>query len=214
MKPAPKVLLIIVLLIGCLVASGGTSSAQYGSFYGGIYGGYAWPQDMTWQSESTGEKLNLGVDNTGLIGFKFGYILPQARMIALELDYHHLFETKYGPSTTSSGVKEAGDVYLDSFFFNLILRYPQGRIRPFIGAGIGFSTINLSNVETVGGRSFYQEEYETSFAWQLLAGLNFQLAPNLSADLMYRYFGTDPHLAFVDVEYRASIFSVGLNFHF
>jgi len=69
-------------------------------------------------------------------------------------------------------------------------------------------------VETVGGGSFYQEEYETSFAWQFLGGLNFQIAPNLSADLTYRYFGTDPHLAFVDVEYRASMVSLGLNFHF
>jgi opacity protein-like surface antigen len=213
MKRIGKVSLVILFLIGVLAASGGTSLAQMRPFYGGVYGGYSWPQDMSWQSDSTGENINLEVDNAGVIGFKFGFILPQARMLALEFDYHHLLETNYGPGGNSL-VKESGDVYLDNFFFNLILRYPQGRVHPFVGVGIGFSTISFSNVETVGGRSFYQEEYATSFAWQFLAGLNFEIAPNLSADLTYRYFGTDPHLAFVDVEYRTSIFSVGLNFHF
>jgi opacity protein-like surface antigen len=213
MKRMGKIFFVILFLIGILAASEGASLAQYGAFYGGVYGGYVWPQNMTWQSESTGENITLGVDNGGLIGFKFGYILPQARMVALELDYHHIFETNYGPGGNSQ-VRQSGDIFLDNFFFNLILRYPQGWVRPFVGAGIGFSTVNFSNVETVGGRSFYQEEYESSFAWQLLAGLNFHLAPTLSADLTYRYFGTDPHLAFVDVEYRASILSVGLNFHF
>jgi len=213
MKRATKVSVVILFLIGILVAADGTSLAQYGSFYGGVYGGYVWPQDMTWQSESTGENITLGIENGGLIGFKFGFILPQARMIALELDYHHLFETNYGPGGNSQ-VSESGDIFLDNFFFNLILRYPRGWVRPFVGVGIGFSSVNFSNAETVGGGSFYQEEYETSFAWQFLGGLNFQIAPNLSADLTYRYFGTDPHLAFVDVEYRASMVSLGLNFHF
>ncbi len=44
--------------------------------------------------------------------------------------------------------------------------------------------------------------------------MNIDIAPNLSMDLTYRYFGTDPHMSYVDVEYRTSIFTVGLNFHF
>jgi opacity protein-like surface antigen len=213
MKLIVRVSLAILLVIGVLMGSSGSTFAQMRPFYVGVFGGYSLPQNMTWQSKSTGEKLDLGVDNAGVIGFKVGYILPQARMLALEFEYYHLFENNYGPGGTAF-VREAGNVYLDNFFFNLLLRYPQGKIRPYVGAGIGFSNINFRNVETFRGRSFFQEENTTTFAWQFLAGLNLEIAPNISADLTYRYFGTDPHLDFVDVEYRTSIVSAGINFHF
>ena len=74
--------------------------------------------------------------------------------------------------------------------------------------------VNTMNVETTARLSIFQEETVSSFAWQLLAGLNFELVPGLSADFTYRYFGTNPHLAIVDLKYRASILSAGINFHF
>jgi len=219
MKLFAKVTVAVLFMILVLMGSSGSTFAQTRPFYIGVFGGASIPQNMSWKSIATGQSTDLGVDNSGVLGFKGGYILPQARMIALELEYYHIFENNYGPGGTST-VRESGNVYLDNFFFNFILRYPQGRIHPFVGAGIGFSTINISNVETlrnpVTGRevSSYQSEYATSFAWQFLGGLNMEIAPNISADLMYRYFGTDPSLAFVNVQYRTSIVSAGINFHF
>jgi opacity protein-like surface antigen len=213
MRLFSRVTIVLLFTMGVFLASSSNASAQYRPFYAGVFGGVSIPQNMSWKSISTGQSIDLGVDNSGVLGFKGGYVLPQARMIALELEYYHIFENNYGPGGTST-VRESGNVYLDNFFFNFILRYPQGRIHPFIGAGIGFSTMNISNVETVRGVTFYQSEYSTSFAWQFLAGLNLEIAPNLSADLTYRYFGTNPSLAFVDVEYQTSIFSAGINFHF
>lgn len=217
MKPIVRGSLVILVMVGIVMGTGGGAFAQTRPFYAGVFGGYSIPQNMSWKSIATGQSIDLGVDNAGVFGFKGGFILPQARMIALELEYYHVFENNYGPGGTST-VQESGNVYLDNFFFNFILRYPQGKIHPFVGAGIGFSSVNFSNVETVtvGGvrRSAYQSEYSTSFAWQFLGGLNLEIAPNISADLMYRYFGTDPSLAFVDVQYRTSIFSAGINFHF
>lgn len=213
MKPIAKIAAVVLLLVGGLIASDSGAVAQMRPFYFGLYGGYSMPENMSWQNNSTGERIDFNVDNAGVIGFKTGFILPQARMLALEFEYNHIFEHNYGPGGNSF-VTETGDVFLDNFLFNLILRYPHGRIHPYVGAGIGFTSINLQNIEKVGGRSFYQEEYETSFSWQFLAGLNLEIAPNISADLTYRYFGTDPHLNFVDVKYRTSIVSAGLNFHF
>ena len=187
--------------------------AQMRPFYGGVFGGYTIPQNMNWEDKSTGDNFDLNVDETGMIGFKLGYILPRARVLALELEYYHIFEHNYGPGGNSF-VSEAGNLYLDNFFFNLLLRYPQGKIHPYIGAGIGFSDVYTKNVETTARLSIFQEETVSSFAWQLLAGLNFELVPGLSADFTYRYFGTNPHLAIVDLKYRASILSAGINFHF
>jgi len=203
----------ILFMIGILLAPTGSAVAQTRPFYIGVFGGYTIPQNMTWESKITGESLNINVDNTGMIGFKFGYILPPVRFLALEFEYNHIFEHNYGPAE-ASGVREAGDVYLDNFFFNLLLRYPQGRIHPYVGAGIGWSYFNIRNLETFRGFTEVQEESNTAFAWQFLGGVNFEIVPNISVDLTYRYFGTDPHLSVVDAEYRTSVISAGLNFHF
>ena len=203
----------ILFMLVVLMAPTGSAVAQTRPFYLGIFGGYTIPQNMTWQSKVSGETLNLDVDNTGMIGFKLGYILPQARMLALEFEYNHIFEHNYGPAETSH-VREAGDVYLDNFFFNLLLRFPQGKIHPYVGAGIGFSYFDIKNLETFRGFTVEERESDTAFAWQFLGGVNFEIVPNISADLTYRYSGTDPHLSVVDVEYRTSVISAGINFHF
>ncbi len=203
----------IIFMIVLLMTPTGSAIAQTRPFYFGIFGGYTIPQDMTWHSKTSDDRLDLNVDNAGMIGFKLGYILPQARMLAFEFEYNHIFEHDYGPGGTSR-VREAGDVYLNNFFFNLLLRYPQGKIHPYIGAGIGFSYFDIRNFETFRGITFEDRESETAFAWQFLAGVNFEIVPNISADLTYRYFGTDPHLSIVDVEYRTSVISAGINFHF
>ncbi len=208
-----RAIVAITSMVLIMTAPAGNAFGQMRPFYGGAFGGYVIPQNMNWEDKSTGDNFDLHVDETGMIGFKLGYILPQARVFALELEYYHIFEHNYGPGGNSF-VIEAGDLYLDNFFFNLIIRYPRGRIHPYIGAGIGFSDTNSKNIETTARLSVLQEETVSSFAWQFLAGLNFEIAPGLSADLTYRYFGTDPHLEFVDLKYRASILSAGINFHF
>ncbi len=205
--------LAITFIIVVFMSPTGSAIAQVRPFYGGVFGGYTITQDMTWHSKTSGDSLDLNVDNTGMFGFKGGFIIPQAPVLALEFEYYHIFEHNYGPAQTSR-VTETGNVYLDNFFFNLLLRYPQGRIHPYVGAGIGFSSFNIINLETFRGITFEQREYETSFAWQFLGGLNFEIAPNLSVDLTYRYFGTDPHLTVTDIEYRTSVISAGINFHF
>ncbi len=203
----------ILFTIGILLAPTGSAVAQTRPFYIGVFGGYTIPQNMTWESKITGESLDINVDNTGMIGFKFGFILPQAPLLAFEFEYNHIFEHNYGPAE-AFGVREAGDVYLDNFFFNLLLRYPKGRIHPYVGAGIGWSYFDMKNLETFHGFTVEQWESDTAFAWQFLGGVNFQIVPNISADITYRYFGTDPHLSVVDVEYRTSVISAGINFHF
>jgi opacity protein-like surface antigen len=183
-------------------------------FYFGVFGGYVAPEDMTWNSKVTGASADLALDESGMIGLKMGYIVPQARALAFELEWNYMFEQSIPPQVVS-GVRESGEVYLNNFMVNLILRYPEGRIHPYIGGGIGASSMNIQNTESIGGTVVnVAEETETGFAWQLLAGINVELAPNLSADLAYRYFATNPGFAMIDVDYRTHAVTFGLNFHF
>jgi opacity protein-like surface antigen len=69
---------------------------------------------------------------------------------------------------------------------------------PFVGAGIGVADNALSGVSDqgfaltsagaaypVGG--FFSNASRTQFAWALMAGLDFDIAPNIKVELSYRY---------------------------
>jgi len=47
-----------------------------------------------------------------------------------------------------------------------------------------------------------------------LLGVNFEINKNWSADLTYRWFGTDPNIQGGDVDYTTNMITVGLNYHF
>lgn len=216
MKTRIKVVLPVVLAAVIFLAGAGHAQPYRPAspFYFGVFGGYVAPEDMTWDSNVTGASTDLSLDESGMIGFKMGYILPQARALALEFEWNYMFEQNIPPQVVS-GVRESGDVYLNNFMVNLILRYPEGRIHPYIGGGIGASSMNIQNTESIGGVVVnVAEESATGFAWQFLAGINFELAPNLSADLAYRYFGTNPDFTVIDVDYRTHAVTLGINFHF
>lgn len=215
MKTRVKVFLV-VLLTGVFALCGAANAQPFQTtspFYLGVFGGYVAPEDMTWTSRVTGASADLALDESGMVGLKFGYILPQARALAVELEWNYMFEQNIPPQVIG-GVRESGDVRLNNFLVNLILRYPEGKVHPYVGAGIGASSMNIRNTESVGGTVYVAEETETGFAWQLLAGVNVELAPNLSADLTYRYFGTKPDFTLIDVDYRTHAVTFGLNFHF
>lgn len=215
-KLALPVLLVVVFAVA------GTSYAQpyptqpyptSGPLYFGVFGGYVAPQNMTWDFKTSSASVDLSLDGSGMAGLKFGYILPQARALAFEFEWNYMFQQNI-PTQVVSGVTESGNVALSNFLVNLILRYPEGKIHPYVGGGIGGSSMNIQDTEVRGVNVFVSNETATAFAWQLLAGVNVELAPNLSADLQYRYFGTDPSFSLINVTYRAQAVTFGLNFHF
>jgi opacity protein-like surface antigen len=206
----PVVLAAVIFLTGAGYAqSYGPSSP----LYFGVFGGYVAPQDMTWTSKVTGVSADLALDSSGMMGLKMGYILPQARALAFELEWNYMFNQTI-PSQVVSGVRESGEVALNNFLVNVILRYPEGKIHPYVGGGIGASSMNIQNTEVSRNIVYVNDETATGFAWQFLAGINVDLAPNLSADLTYRYFGTNPGFSLIDVDYRTQAVTFGINFHF
>ena len=71
-------------------------------------------------------------------------------------------------------------------------------ISPFVGAGAGFADNNVSgftdqsfgydgngSLGPAGG--YYSNASKTNFAWALMAGLDFNVSPNLKLELGYRY---------------------------
>jgi len=184
-------------------------------FYVGVFGGYTMPDDM--QVNAPGLSYDIDMENGGMVGAKFGFIPPEARFLALEVELNGMwndYDRQVVVTTPFSGTEE-GDVSLANFMFNVKFRYPEGRLHPYAGFGIGWSTVTLDGREYADGIlvSSYDEE-DTAFAWQFLAGLTYDITPTIDLELGYRYFYTEPDFAVSDVEFKSHIATVGLNFHF
>jgi len=111
-----------------------------------------------------------------------------------------------------------GQVNLNNLLFNLIFIYPEGVIRPYIGAGLGWSWFRVNGTASanVGGTTYllpYSARAD-GFAWQFIAGVELKADDNFSFDFSYRYFGTDPKINEFDIEYRAGLLALGLNIYF
>lgn len=71
-------------------------------------------------------------------------------------------------------------------------------VTPFVGAGAGFASNMISGWTDQGfgytyygplgnGGGYFSNHMKTNFAWALMAGLDFAIAPNLKLELGYRY---------------------------
>jgi opacity protein-like surface antigen len=203
-------------------------AAENGPFYVGVLGGYTFGSDL--ELKEYHYSTDLDVQETWVVGAKFGYTMPFAKFLAMEFEYLYFNPDVNRTVLYFSGSDfrtMEGSVDVNNFMFNVIAKYPVGKIHPFLGAGLGFSYIDLSATETTriaGVTSTHSMNRDhTAFARQLLAGVNFEINKNLSVDLTYRYFMTssnndhgDDYRDYygIDTEIKSSIVTIGLNYHF
>jgi opacity protein-like surface antigen len=114
---------------------------------------------------------------------------------------------------------------------NLIGRYPEGRWHPYIGAGAGYANVQIDSMQSSPAGAFFNSDGSKAvFAYQLLAGVDFDITSNWFVGLGYKYFAankvsykvltispTDPgdiHPGSVDAEYKASIITLSVGYLF
>lgn len=135
-----------------------------------------------------------GISIGGSGGYDFGIVRLEG-----ELSY------KYAEIDTLTNKTGAGSVrYYDvdgdmgalALMFNVFLDFHnRSPVTPYIGGGIGFASIYLSDTwgTTPNGARLrmYDEGYDGVFAYQVGAGVEIALNRRLSLDIGYRYFATD-----------------------
>jgi len=188
-------------------------------FYAGIFGGYVLTDEA--KVQIAGDSFKVDMDDTWMMGIKFGANIPSAPFCNLEIEYNHIFSHDAPQQTIASGANSLqvnGDVYMNNLMFNFVLRYPAGNFRPYLGAGIGWSQFEVGGTyrATVGGTTYNlpSNAGDDAFAFQVLAGLNYRLDRYFSIDGGYRYFITEPKVGDFDIRYQAHMFTLGLNYHF
>ncbi len=173
----------------------------YHPFYIGVFGGWVIPDELEVDTEK-GETQKIDLDNSWAAGAKAGYIFP-FKWVAAELEYTYLADQDFYEPLKQEHYKAS------NVMANLILRYPYGMIRPYIGAGAGWSW-----GEIAGTAPGFVDESANAFAWQGLAGINLEIIPRLSVDFGYRYVMSKYDINDVDATIADHILTLGLNYHF
>jgi opacity protein-like surface antigen len=216
MKKITAYFFISMLAILCAVYPFQTASAHSGGYFG-ILGGYTINPDLRsryydhWFFYE--DDIHLDIEESPFLGVKIGYTHPQARALGLELEYSYL-----NPDITNS-VDIDSNVKLNNFMFNIYTKIPTGIIHPYWGFGLGLCKSDMSEQATAwfGGKD------ATSFAWQLLTGVEIDMANNLAVDIGYRYFVTElefkndmeyEHGNSRDVDFTSSMVTLSFKFFF
>ena len=210
-----------------------SASAQVGGYIG-IWGGYTISPDARsgdyYDNWDYYHDFNLDIQESWVFGAKVGYTPPPLKYFSFEFEYSYLNPDinrsvldRYG----SDFVAVEGDVKLNNFMFNAIIKYPLGRFHPYFGAGLGFSYTDVSATATQSLNSVISSasvgKNYTSFAWQLLTGVEFDITNNLSVDIGYRYFSTEIEFennTVIDfendskIDFTTSMITLGLKFLF
>lgn len=191
----PTLLAAALLCCPCLPHT--AHAAEFGDVELGLYAMGSWPRDQDVFNQETTVPASI---RPGFgAGFKIG-LFPAAlrRMVGLELDsnMHGAAITFPNVAHGQQNVTGRSDLLMINTTFNLILRYPGETVRPYIGAGIGWSHGTLLN-PNIAGRDDQDFDSARAFTHQFLGGAQVILSPTV------RLFGMDrPYSVFLFGEYR------------
>jgi opacity protein-like surface antigen len=70
----------------------------------------------------------------------------------------------------------------------------KNRWTPYVGAGIGYAQLKSHGHANVLGTHFKDDTWRDSFAYQVILGVNYEIAFKTSLGLDYRYFHAEQHI--------------------
>ncbi|MDX9786476.1 MAG: outer membrane beta-barrel protein [Desulfobacterales bacterium] len=229
MKKLNSVFSVVVFVITISVFPFNMTSAQTG-WYMGMFGGVTVSPEVSqgydYYDYYYNDRYDIDVDETWVIGFKFGYTPPRLRFASFEFEYSYFNPDVDGtvwPFDSWDYVQIEGDTTFHNVMFNGIAKFPEGKIHPYLGVGIGFSYIDTSVSTSSIGR--FDSNDDTVFAWQILGGVEIDLINNLSLDIGYRFFAAESDLDDdyydyyyeydrKDFDWETSIITFGFNYKF
>jgi opacity protein-like surface antigen len=217
----------VAMLMVFLSVSSVFAADENTGFYVGVSGGYVIPQTLTISDpDDSSNKFDTTLNNGYFVGVKSGWNTPfTKRIMALEMEYnyirHNFDNSKYIPEIDGT---IDGTIGVHALLFNVKARYPEGRIHPYAGAGLGWSIVQLGDL-TIGGPDpgVQKGDIGNGFCWQLLVGVDFDITPNVAVGIGYKYLAANTTIGsknngdnkiYADADFKASMLTVGLTFTF
>lgn len=223
---------LVMGIVGVGLIAPAPSFAETFGPYVSIMGGMNWvaPLDLNQNNfDFVQLELNQPLQSGYTAGLAFGWRFPTGLKPELELSHRKNTLAQFdnrayqgGGRLDGKGEVQATSVMANLWYEVLSLPAPFGRLTPYIGGGLGYTTLTFSGLEA-GAAQYGNVHRDTVLAYQLGTGLGFELNELWSMSLDYRYlqtrdanFGDIQGLPKGDVKaaYRSQSLMLGLQYKF
>lgn len=193
MKPIRKLIIISSALLLAL-PSISIAAPHAGPYVSGFIG-VSVPRDSSVTTELFNGTIyrdqvefDPGINIGGTGGYDFGYVRLEGEISYRNSEIKSITDKvgilRYPNPDGNLGVA----AFMANAFFDL---HNKSRVTPYLGGGIGFAALRLSDTYATGQPRLYDEGDDTVFAYQFGAGAEIAINSRYSLDIGYRYFGTD-----------------------
>lgn len=190
---------IVTLLIFSIPSLSSAAAGRPGPYFS-VFLGTSFARDVTvstfdfTNSKSFSDRVTFdpGIYTGGTGGYDFGFLRLEG-----ELSYRHANIDTITESTGNRFRSVDGNIGAFATMFNAFFDiHNSSRVTPYLGGGIGFATLRLSDAhgfDTVSGNRLllYGKSDDTVFASQVGAGMDLAINNRSSLDIGYRYFITE-----------------------
>lgn len=206
----------VTAALAVLLAGTGGAAAQ--SYYAGAYGGVGIAHDSDTTISGVPVTITTSSDIGYAVGGFVGYDFAGPFRAEGELAYRRNGLDKQ--SALGSSFPLQGDVSTLALMANGIYDFRSGTsaFAPYLGAGLGVARFSLIDAGVVGSPT--EDNDDTVLAYQLIAGIGYELSPTTTLFADYRLFGTanpeftDSSGTQVETEYMGSTVLVGFSTSF
>lgn len=189
-------------------------AAETTDIYIGAYGVGAFLEDRMAHVEGT-NGLATNLRSGAGLGLRIG-IFPDftKRMVGVELEYFGAYQRQTFSFAENGTVTQGqAGLLVTNSMTNLVLRRPTGRLRPYVGIGIGYSSGWLRN-PSIPGRTTQEWESTASLATQYLVGVQGEVTERLYLFVEYKRLAADFHWQGFAQDVRANYLAVGIGLLF
>lgn len=187
-------------LVALLAGTGAASAQDFftGSWYAKGFGGFTFPQSETVNVKSgndrTGLKADFNYDTGYTLGASIGYLYTPN--FALEFEYAYRDADATGKLTSGGATVDrdnSGSTRSNSLMLNALYVFDgmgaDAAVTPYVGGGIGGANVrtNMFADVTDSGGNWKADEV---FAYQLIGGVGYEVAPNVTLFGEARWFAT------------------------
>ncbi|MGH6874292.1 MAG: outer membrane protein [Aestuariivirgaceae bacterium] len=198
------------------------------NWYVSVFGGWSLPDDIDVAflgSSNRSYEASIDIEDGFMASLAVGARFNDWLRADVELSGHWhdvdseaVIETSGSPTTLS----QEGEVDALFVLANLWVDVPVGEvIRPYIGGGVGIGRLDV-DINTTGGGDSIIDDSDWGFAYQLGAGIAFDVTPNMVIDVGYRFKAINAELKVeddyffsstdTDADYRSHNVLLGLRF--
>jgi len=185
-----------------------------GTYVSGNIGAVFIPDYNLTDTTSPGTEIELEASSGTAFGIAVGHDYGNNIRAEAELAYQ---KNDFDKAVLNNAyIPVSGDISSFAVLLNGYYDFPSESIfTPFIGAGIGFAQIDVSNFNAEGSGIPNESTDDTVFAYQVGVGVGYAFSEKITIDVKYRFFGTsDPTFNTNEAEYGSHNISLGLRVGF